>query len=294
MRDARFLRIAFGQLVLVAASTLAGHFLSEYNKGETTYYLVPLVLTSIVVFSISYIVIMYRHISLSSSENIGRIDKNVEELKQFVTCLAGERANVYELEDAYERMAYAIQDAEHSVTLLTRHRYNRSNNKVNIPEREIKSKNKPKYYESMVKAIKCQNVSFRRLIQVDDDLFDNWHEPISKSENLAKEIVDVYLNKSGKSPRARIYVTTPKLDMSFVLIDNKKLFFNVFSVVDGEYSSPYMFYVESENGNLPHLNEIFEQYIDGLQSISAKDAETVRELSQEHSLILMPLEGQTC
>ena len=294
MRDARFLRIAIGQLILVVASTLAGYFLTEYIKGEASYYLIPLVLTAIIVFSISYVVTMYNHISLSSSENIGRIDKNVEDLKQFVTCLAGERANVYELEDAYERMAYAIQDAEHSVTLLTRHRYNRSSNTVNIPEREIKSKNKAKYYDSMLKAIKCHKVSFKRLIQVDDDLFENWHEPISKSENLANEIVDVYLNKSGKSPRARIYVTTPKLDMSFVLIDNKKLFFNVFSVVDGEYSSPYMFYVESENGNLPHLNEIFEQYIDGLQSITEKDAERVQKLSKEQSLILMPLEGQVC
>ncbi|GEA22265.1 hypothetical protein VH1807_contig00023-0001 [Vibrio harveyi] len=293
MNKHRFIWIATGQLIVIIVSALVGHFLSEYVKGETNYTLLPLVITITIVIAIGYVVTIYRHISLTSNNTIGRIDKNVDDLKRFVTCLKGERANVYELEDAYERMAYAIQEAEHSVTLLTRHRHNKSSDSVNIPEHEQKSKNKPKYYKSMLKAIKCQKVSFRRLIQVDEDLFENWYDPISRSENLSKEIVDIYLNNQNDCPRARIYVSKPKLDMSFVLIDNKKLFFNIFSVVDGEYSSPYMFYVESEKGNLPYLNEIFEQYIDGVASLTVQEAKHVSERLNKR-IVSMPLEGQIC
>lgn len=276
MKKLNFIILASGQLALAVLSACAGHYFSLFENVLDIKESFPLILSLAMILTVAYVTLVFSFVSMKSDSSFKSIDESVENLKVLFNSISGERANIYELEEAYEKMAVAVSEAKNNVTLMTRHRYNREKSRTNIPSVEVYSKNKDKYYDAMLKVINSKSVYFKRLIQVDEDLIDDWHAPLSQSENLSKEIIDVCYNSSSEVTRSSIYVAKPKLDMSFVIIDDRKLFFNIFSVVDGEYSSPYMFYIESEKGNLRHLNDIVDQYIAGLVPVNCHDAEKIK------------------
>ncbi|RCR55698.1 hypothetical protein, partial [Vibrio harveyi] len=63
-------------------------------------------------------------------------------------------------------------------------------------------------------------------------------------------------NKINNS-RSEVFISSPEFEFSFILIDDRKLFFNIFTIdSDGKYSSPRMFYVKTESGTLSAFEDM--------------------------------------
>ncbi|MCQ9086306.1 MULTISPECIES: hypothetical protein [Vibrio harveyi group] len=241
----------FIQSILIIVSAGIGYHYGkaiEYFNIESTLGLLAMV---IVIISLSVVAIQYK---LTADDQT----KHADQIKEIVSSLVNRKATLYDLDEAYTKIAQEVEKCEKSVTLLTRHRYSEKTGSINIPYDESKSESKKEFYSSLINAITKKEIYFTRVIQVDNNLISDWHKGIKASEFLTKEILSIYCpdNKINNS-RSEVFISSPEFEFSFILIDDRKLFFNIFSIdSDGKYSSPRMFYVKTESGTLSAFEDM--------------------------------------
>lgn len=282
----------FGAVFGFALNALITRYFSDGGSG--LYDNRGLLIGFFLVLSICSIVLsrLFKHSEKAVKAKVSNLDEGLNEkiddvflsmdgkfscLEKTVCELISSRAVLLDKNSAYSMMSYSVATAR-NIKLLTRTRYDKQNNS------DLSSGERKKYYESLLNAACNDNVVFNHTIQIDEKLSE-WPVAVSNSAMLTKEFLTFFSRdrKIAKSA-STIQLINTKLEMSFLLIDSNKLFFNIFSEKEyNQFATEVMFYIESNDNGLHELGSKFDRLGVGATQVTEDDIKLLSQLSNELS-----------
>ncbi|MCR9944690.1 hypothetical protein [Vibrio owensii] len=202
-----------------------------------------------------------------------QIQTLVQENVQVINKLIDAKVELLVGDTAYETMAKEVNLAEVSIDLLSRIRYDGQSATNN--EGGHVSTARQSYYDALLNAAE-KDIIFNRVIMVDNDCLNRWHSIIADFKPIAEEIVKLFLKQGSKGigPKTAISIAGASLEMNMLVIDDCKLFFNVFTEKPNKtYETELMFYVESDKRGLYELMCKYGQISRDAKTITLEDAQ---------------------
>jgi hypothetical protein len=200
--------------------------------------------------------------------------RSLSETKLKIEELVGNRVILNNGDSIYETVARDIKEAKSSIKMLTTLKYDKT-------FKESRKRNE--FYEALLEASK-KKFHFERILQLEPQDLENWHD------YMGKEVNERFLNEITASQSVgatEIKVTKIHLDMSFTIIDDEKIFFNLFSNSDdkniNDDKTSLSFYITSRENGLKALLDTFIAISKCARTISSGDVGILTKVDRDNT-----------